>query len=371
MNNNFIFTNDLKVFFNKEEVGKLKIEDEIVYFQYHPDWIKKGFSISPFKLPLKNDIFKFKNNNLSIWGVFIDCLPDGWGTRLNIKKWAQQGIDYERLNILEKLSLIDKTGLGGFDFVRSNAINEKIEIDLNKIVEDVMMNYKDVSNLKFINEIYQQANSSGGAIPKIHYKDKSGNWIIKLPMSKDTIDIGIKEYEANMLAKKCGININECKLIKLDSGIELFAAKRFDIIKNTKKHTISVAGLLDVDFVKVQLDYLSIFEIINILSVDKQNDYYDFFKRMVFNYKFGNCDDHTKNTSFIYDEKLKGYKLSPAFDTTYTPELKFHNLLCNGKDKPTSNDFLEIAKKFNLDITICNQIIIDIENIVKDYESDK
>ena len=365
--NNFNFLNNLTVLFNNKEVGKLKIEDKIVYFQYHKDWIKNGFSISPIKLPLRKDIFVFNKNNLSIWGVFLDCLPDGWGIRLNIRKCALKAINYQSLNILEKLSLTDKTGLGGLDFIPTNELEQKVSATIDEIVNDVIENYHDINNLKLIDEIYQQAGSSGGARPKIHYKDeKQENWIIKLPTSKDDINVGTEEYKANILAKKCGININECKLIKLESGIELFAAKRFDLNKNQKKlHTISIAGLLDVDFRSTTVDYLTIFEIISMISVNKENDFYEFFTRMVFNYKFNNCDDHTKNTSFIYDEYLNGYKLSPCYDITKTPEILFHALLCNNKEKPTNQDFLIIAKKFKLDIKKCEIIINKIEQEIK------
>ena len=218
-----------------------------------------------------------------------------------------------------------------------------------------------------IDEIYHKANSSGGARPKIHFKDNdNSSWIIKLPTSKEKANVGEKEYKANKLAQKCGIDINECKLIKLKSGIKLFTSKRFDINGSIKKHTITIAGLLDIDFKATVIDYSTIFEIIDLISVDKEKDFYDFFARMVFNYKFGNCDDHTKNTSFIYDDNLMGYKLSPAYDITKTPELKYHSLLCNEKEFPNNNDFLYIAKKFNLNINKCKNIINEIEkNITK------
>lgn len=364
---NFNFIDELIVLFNNKEVGKLKIEDGLIYFKYHHNWLKNGFSISPFKLPLKDQVFKWKNNNQEIWGVFLDCLPDGWGIRLNIKKCAQHGINYNNLNILEKLSLTDKTGLGGLDFLPSNNIKENIKINLNQIVNDVIENYQDISNLKLINEIYQQANSTGGARPKLHFRDiDNHNWIVKLPMNIDDLNVGRKEYESNLIAKKSGINTNDFKLIKLEIGIELFAAKRFDILENGEKlHTISIAGLLDLDFRIATIDYINVFEIISMISVNKQEDYYEFFKRMVFNYKYNNCDDHLKNTNFIYDNSLNGYKLSPSFDTTKTPELKYHKLLCNNKEFPNNKDFLEIANKFNLNIKECESIISNIENILK------
>ncbi len=367
--NKLISINELLVSFNDVEVGKLKLQNNNIYFQYHKDWIKNGFSISPFKIPLKEKIFIFDQIDIPIWGIFLDCLPDGWGIRLNIIKCAKYNINYEKLNILEKLSLTDSTGLGGLTFKPKNKIYKRIKIDLDNITNDVMENYYNILNLKLIDEIYHKANSSGGARPKIHFKDKGGsNWIIKFPTSKENIDSGIDEYNANMLAKKCYININECKLIRLKSGVQLFASKRFDIDENIKKHIISISGLLDLDFRRSVVDYSTIFEIVDLISVNKEKDFYDFFSRMVFNYKFGNCDDHMKNTSFIYDENLKGYKLSPAYDITKTLDLKYHSLLCNEKEFPNNDDFLFIAKKFNLNINKCKYIIDLIEKNIKEYE---
>lgn len=48
----------LKVKYNGKTVGYLAtFENGKIGFQYDDEWIKTGFSISPFSLPLKNDIF--------------------------------------------------------------------------------------------------------------------------------------------------------------------------------------------------------------------------------------------------------------------------------------------------------------------------
>lgn len=54
--NKFSFINELVVSFNGNEVGKLKLQNNTIYFQYHRDWIKNGFSISPFKILLNEKI---------------------------------------------------------------------------------------------------------------------------------------------------------------------------------------------------------------------------------------------------------------------------------------------------------------------------
>ena len=48
----------LDVYYKNRIVGTLALtSDRLVAFQYSDSWVKEGFSISPFSLPLKNDIF--------------------------------------------------------------------------------------------------------------------------------------------------------------------------------------------------------------------------------------------------------------------------------------------------------------------------
>ena len=48
----------LNVFFKNIKVGTLAItKEKTVGFEYDDEWIKTGFSISPFSLPLKKQLF--------------------------------------------------------------------------------------------------------------------------------------------------------------------------------------------------------------------------------------------------------------------------------------------------------------------------
>ena len=66
-----------------------------------------------------------------------------------------------------------------------------------------------------------------------------------------------------------------------------------------------------------------------------------------------NCDDHTKNFSFIM-EKTGQWKLAPAFDVchSYRPDSTWvsqHSMSINGKRQNiTRNDLLQVAKKMNI-----------------------
>ena len=78
---------------------------------------------------------------------------------------------------------------------------------------------------------------------------------------------------------------------------------------------------------------------------------------MCFNALYGNKDDHGKNFSFIYDEELKSYKLSPAYDLTKTENKFEHEMTVNGNGNPTVDDLLVLAKEMHLSIETCKLII--------------
>ena len=104
----------LTVKYNGKTVGYLAQLDEGIAFQYDEKWLKNGFNISPFSLPLEDGIFINRNDIFGgMYGVFADCLPDGWGELLVARMLARRGINYSRLSPLTKLTLISGQGLGG------------------------------------------------------------------------------------------------------------------------------------------------------------------------------------------------------------------------------------------------------------------
>ena len=62
----------IKVLFKNRTVGMLAVaENNQIAFEYSESWLKNGFSISPFSLPLKKKVFvpsKFHFDGL--FGVF-------------------------------------------------------------------------------------------------------------------------------------------------------------------------------------------------------------------------------------------------------------------------------------------------------------
>ena len=71
----------LQVFYKDRVVGTLAMTaDHKAAFAYDDDWLEQGFSISPFSLPLKKQVFVPSRDWFAgLFGVFGESLPDAWG----------------------------------------------------------------------------------------------------------------------------------------------------------------------------------------------------------------------------------------------------------------------------------------------------
>ncbi|MFA7673846.1 MAG: type II toxin-antitoxin system HipA family toxin [Clostridia bacterium] len=349
----------LIVKYNEHIVGYLaELENNTIAFQYEDEWIGNGFSISPFSLPLSNQVRINKKDTFNgLYGVFQDSLPDGWGELLFRRMLAKKGINFDRLSPLTKLSLVNPNGLGGLSYEPSQ-VEETSEnsYDLDELAKEAKKIFDDEEGAVDLDKLYHLGGSGGGARPKVHIKDNDGYWIVKFPCSYDPKDIGQKEYRANELAKQCGILVNEFKLFNSKISTGYFGARRFDRLDNKRVHMISLSSLLETTHRIPNLDYLHLFQVIQNICIDK-NDLYEAYSRMCFNVLYGNRDDHGKNFAFLYNEEKGGYALSPAYDLTQTINKPEHEMTVNGSGNPTESHLLEVAKIMKLSLNECEQII--------------
>ena len=167
-----------------------------------------------------------------------------------------------------------------------------------------------------------------------------------------------------MLAKKCGLNVNEFKLFNSDICSGYFGAKRFDRDKHGRIHIISLSSLLETTHRIPNLDYMHLLQVVQRICVE-QSDLYEAYGRMCFNVLYGNKDDHGKNFAFLYDEDKKGYRLSPFYDITKTRDKFEHEMTVNGIGNPNESDLLEVAKKMKLSMYKCEVILNRIKNTLK------
>ena len=88
------------------------------------------------------------------------------------------------------------------------------------------------------------------------------------------------------------------------------------------------------------------------------------FRWMCFNVYAHNRDDHSKNFSYIY--KDESWKLSPAYDLTYSNSIGGeHATTINGNgSNPGIADIMEVAKKTKIDDKKALRIAEEIREIV-------
>lgn len=67
----------LEVFHEDKKVGTLAtINKVLIAFEYDEGWLRDGFSISPFSLPLEKKVFIPKMDPFDgVYGVFADSQP--------------------------------------------------------------------------------------------------------------------------------------------------------------------------------------------------------------------------------------------------------------------------------------------------------
>ena len=368
----------LQVFYNEKKVGTLALmKNNIVAFEYDSNWITNGFSISPFSLPLKKQVFIPRIDPFDgLYGVFSDSLPDGWGRLLVDRMLNSQNINPREISQIDRLAIVGETGMGALSYKPEyNLLEDK---DYQEDYDNLALSCKKILNTEYsadLDNLFRLGGSSGGARPKILTKIDNEDWIIKFPSSLDDKNIGELEYLYSLCAKKCKIDMPETKLFpsKISSGY--FGIKRFDRKKLStgiirKIHMISVSGLLETSHRIPNLDYNDLMQLT--LNLTKSFEEVEkLFRLMCFNVFSHNRDDHSKNFSFIYNEDLNKWELSPAYDLTYSYSINGeHATTINGNGvNPSLNDILKVAEKIGLDKKKAEKIAIEIrETVRKDLE---
>lgn len=303
---------------DNHKVGTLALTaNHLAAFEYDPEWILNGFSVSPLSLPLQGGVFtpgKYETFE-GLFGVFSDSLPDGWGRLLLDRLLAKGKINPAEVNSLNRLAIVGAAGMGALTYQPEiNLTAEWAAMSLDQIAQECKKLFaaEESDNL---DALFQMGGSSGGARPKIFYKIDEDDWIVKFPSSTDRKNIGEQEYDYSVCAKKCGIQMPETRFLssKLNGGY--FAVKRFDREQNKRIHMVSVSGLLETSHRIPNLDY----HILMQLTMQLTHSYEEIeklYRQMCFNVFAHNRDDHSKNFSFLYKDGR--WQLSPAYDLTYS-----------------------------------------------------
>ena len=354
----------LEVWFADRLVEILEKEDSgLVSFRYDEEWLSSGFSISPISLPLEDRVFSPPDyitfEGLS--GVFSDSLPDGWGRLITDRYLRIRGYFPTALSSLERLSIIGRSGRGALEYrPEMERLKSLDTLDLDVLARDCLRiwNREDPD---YLEELFLLSNTVGGAEPKIEL----GDWIVKFPSSWGRTDIGKEEYDYSLAARECGLDVPDTGLLDSDFCSSYFATERFDRIGGRKIHMVSAGGLLEVSHRVPCLDYNSSMSLTGYITQDVRA-VEEMFRRMCFNVFSHNRDDHARNFAFLYDSEKSCWKLSPAYDMTYSYSVGGeHATTVNGNGRnPGEEDILAVGMKAKLDSDWCLETMRDIREKV-------
>ena len=336
----------VEVIMDSRKVGRLALNrNGQAMFEYDADWIRNGFSISPFHLPLESKLFTADLKPFDgSFGVFDDSLPDGWSALVLDRHLRAQGKSLASMDLLELLMFVGSRGRGALEYRPDlSTFDEQDVIDLDRLAEESQKVLKtDFSG--DLDKAWQRGGSSGGTRPKVFVSYGGEEWLVKFRDRTDPPDVGKIEYETSLLARECGIEMAETRLFE---G-KYFGTKRFDRTPDGGKlHVISLSALMNLDYHLPSADYGHLFWACSQLT-HSVKELWKVFRLMTFNLIIGNCDDHVKNFAFIRRDGV--WRLSPAYDVLPCEGFGgFHSLSVNGNYKnPGKEDAVQLAEKFGL-----------------------
>lgn len=354
----------LTVKYHGEVVGIISLtpDDKHLAFEYSPQWLTQGFSISPLELPLKTGLFIAKPTPFyGSFGIFEDSLPDGYGRYLLRKALMREGIDDSRLSVIDRLSIVGNSGMGALTYEPSTMIMKEEEMsDFDLLQEKAWEVLKEQQDTDAGLLLYNSGNS-GGCRPKAVFTDMEGHWLIKFRHIYDPVDMGLQEYHHNEVARKCGINVPDFKL----SNGKYFTTRRFDLTRDGERiHTATAGGLLSLSLAEPVLDYNNLLALTGYLTQNPK-DVEEMYRRMVFNYLTENKDDHCKNFSFqVLKDGNNKYRwhLAPAYDLTLCTEgyNGQHATSVNSTGTPTLHDFITVGTKNKMNEKRCREIFDEV-----------
>lgn len=353
----------IEVIYDNCVVSRLALTKEgLCAFEYSAEWLNTGFSISPFELPLRSGVFIAKSRPFEGgFGVFDDCLPDGWGLLILDRYLQQKGVNPRTLTLLDRLALVGSTGRGALEFRPDKSVVSKQEyVDFENLALEAeqILDSEDYIG-KGIEEFQYRGGSAGGARPKIFTRFEGKEWLVKFRAKMDSKRIGIEEYNYSLLAKKCGIEMPETRLFEN----KYFGVERFDRTPNGKLHVVSIAGLIGADYRLPSIDYTHIFQVCAALTHNVA-EMWKVYRLMVFNYLIDNKDDHAKNFAFIYRDG--DWHFAPAYDLLPSDGINgFRTTSINDKIEPTKDDIIAVAVKVGLDEKEAIEIFEEITNLVR------
>ena len=378
-------------------------------FEYDPAFVGSGIEVSPVRMPLREQPYRFaglpQDAFSGLPGMLADSLPDRWGTAL-VNAWlASQGREESSFDVVERLCYVGKRGMGALEFepAREPVASEGADLQFDALVrlasEMLAQRERFVAELAAdpeedaIKAILSVGTSAGGARPKaiIAYNDatrqvRSGqvdagegfrHWLLKFDGVARAGDHGLTdpqgwcaiEYAYSIMAGAAGVQMSECELFE-EHGRRHFMTRRFDRPEEGGKlHMQTLGGIEHVSYNEPgSYSYEQALLLLRRMGLGTPS-VEQLFRRMVFNVVARNQDDHVKNIGFLMDRRGV-WSLAPAYDLTWAWQpgnlwLDSHQMSINGKrDGFTVADLREVARLGGLKQGRAEAVLAEVSDAV-------
>lgn len=372
-----------------QTVGAVALDPRLGYyaFEFDPRFAASGIDLAPLTMPLAKAREPFVFTDLPeasfkrLPALLADALPDDFGNSL-IDAWmAGKGVAKSAITPLDRLAYMGKRGMGALEFrpTRGPNVASQTAIKLSKLVDSARQAVHgeidtDTHAKAALAQIIQVGTSAGGARAKaaiawnpatseiragqFDVEDGFEHWLLKFDgMGKDnelgaSQDYGRIEYAYSLMAREAGIAMMPCRFLE-ENGRAHFMTRRFDRDGNRKHHMQTLCAMAHLDYKqKATHDYNQLFLTIVQLGLGHEA-LTEAFRRMVFNIMAANCDDHSKNFSFLLRQGSQ-WELAPAYDVThaYNPQGEWtyqHLMGVGGRFSGiTQADCLSVADRFGI-----------------------
>ncbi len=371
-----------------DRVGAVALDPASGYyvFEYAPTWQARGIELAPTTMPLSRQRHVFPTLPADTFhrlpAMLADALPDAFGNALTTASLAAEGVSATAITPLDRLAYLASRGVGALEFrpARGPRPRRSTAIDLAELVLTARSAVSGTFSSKdgiteSLRRLIAVGTSAGGARAKavVAWNPATGEvrsgqlpadpgfeqWLLKLDGVGADLDLGELadfgrvEYAYALMAEAAGIEMTACRLVP-ESGRAHFMTRRFDRLDDgTKVHTQSLCALAQLDFRLIGAhDYAQLFAITKRLGLGPEADA-QVFRRMVFNVAAANCDDHTRNFSFLLPQG-GAWRLAPAYDVTHAhnPQSHWtaqHLMAVNGRTRDISrSDVATVGDRFQV-----------------------
>jgi serine/threonine-protein kinase HipA len=371
-------------------VGAVALDPVLEYyvFAYDKSFGKSGIEIAPLHMPLNDneEVYVFTDLPEATYkrlpAMLADSLPDDFGNALIDRYIADKGVARNQITQLDRLAYMGNRAMGALEFKPAHGPKntKPTAIEMNSLVTEARKAVKgtlkgDYETNAALRSIIEVGTSAGGARAKaviawnpktqaiksgqVDADDGFEHWLLKFDGMGADKELGISEsygrieYAYYLMAIHAGITMTESRLLE-ENGRAHFMTKRFDREgRSTKHHTQTLCAMNHIDYKKKSTNsYEQLLMTLAELSLPHEA-YVEVFRRMLFNIMGRNCDDHSKNFSFILKEG-SSWELAPAYDITFAHNpkgewTKQHLMSVNKKYKNvTATDIIEVADRFGV-----------------------